>query len=184
MKFRSSSAMLIAVLCLLLSSAATTTSAQTLTGQIGGTVVDGQKGVLPGATVSVRNTSTQVTREAVTDANGAFVITNLMAGTYDVKVTLTGFKTLRAEGPRAVGDGAPLAAADYARSGRLPESVSVEASSVRVQTQSGERSATMTASEIEDIGLRGRDFMGTLKTLPGVVDTSAATHQAGARSAA
>ena len=42
-----------------------------------------------------------------------------------------------------------------------------------MQTQSGERSAVVTAEQIEDIGLRGRDFMGTLKMLPGVVDTSA-----------
>ena len=34
----------------------------------------------------------------------------------------------------------------------------------RVQTTSGERSATITASQIEDIGLKGRDFMGSLKT--------------------
>ena len=42
-----------------------------------------------------------------------------------------------------------------------------------MQTQSGERSAVITADQIENIGLRGRDFMGTLKLLPGVVDTSA-----------
>ena len=42
-----------------------------------------------------------------------------------------------------------------------------------MQTQSGERSAVITAEQIETIGLRGRDFMGTLKLLPGVVDTSA-----------
>ena len=47
-------------------------SAQTLTGQIGGTVVDDQKAVVPGATVSVRNTNTQLVRDAVTDANGSF----------------------------------------------------------------------------------------------------------------
>ena len=86
---------------------------------------------------------------------------------------MTGFKSYEQKGLVLVGDRAPVAAADDPRGGRLPEAVSVEASSVRVQTQSGERSATITASEIEDIGLRGRDFMGTLKTLPGVVDTSA-----------
>jgi hypothetical protein len=37
-------------------------SAQTVTGQIGGTVVDDQKAVLPGATVSVRNPNTQLVR--------------------------------------------------------------------------------------------------------------------------
>ena len=57
--------------------------------------------------------------------------------------------------------------------GGIEETVRVDASSIRVQTQSGERSAVITAAEIENIGLRGRDFMGTLKLLPGVVDTSA-----------
>ena len=173
MKFRSSTAVLIAVLCLLLSSAATTTSAQTLTGQIGGTVVDSQKGVLPGATVSVRNTNTQVAREAVTDASGAFVITNLIAGTYDVKVTMTGFKSYEQKALVLSATERLSLPPMILEVGGFQEAVSVEASSVRVQTQSGERSATITASEIEDIGLRGRDFMGTLKTLPGVVDTSA-----------
>ena len=51
--------------------------------------------------------------------------------------------------------------------------VTVQSESIKVQTTSGERSATITASQIEDIGLKGRDFMGSLKTLPGVIDTSA-----------
>jgi len=68
-------------------------SAQTVTGQIGGTVVDDQKAVLPGATVSVRNPNTQLVRTVVTDSSGSFVISNLVAGTYDVTVTLAGFKT-------------------------------------------------------------------------------------------
>src|SRR4030095_380676 len=67
--------------------------AQGLPGQIGGSVVDSSKGVLPGATVTVKNTATQVTRETVTDANGSFIITNVIAGTYDIKVTLASFKT-------------------------------------------------------------------------------------------
>ena len=173
MRFRSSTTVLIVALCSLMASAATNASAQGLTSQIGGTVVDNQKGVVPGATVSARNTSTQVVRDAVTDANGAFVITNVLAGTYDIKVTLTGFKTYEQKGLVVSATerlSLPPITLDV---GGFQESVAVEASSVRVQTQSGERSATITASQIEDIGLRGRDFMGTLKTLPGVIDTSA-----------
>ena len=41
----------------------------------------------------MRNTATAVTRDAVTDSQGLFVFTNLFAGTYDLKVTLTGFRT-------------------------------------------------------------------------------------------
>ena len=148
-------------------------SAQTLTGQIGGTVVDDQKAVLPGATVSVRNPNTQLVRTVVTDSSGSFVITNLVAGTYDVTVTLAGFK-------KYVQNGLVLTATERLslpplalEVGGIEESIKVEASTIRVQTQSGERSAVITAAEIENIGLRGRDFMGTLKLLPGVVDTSA-----------
>ena len=45
-------------------------------------------------------------------------------------------------------------------------------------------SATITSEEIQDIGLRGRDFMGALKPLPGVIDTAPETRPAGDRSAA
>ena len=73
-------------------------NAQGLTGQIGGSVIDGSKGAIPGATVSVRNTATAVTRETVTDGQGLFVFTNLFAGTYDLRVTLTGFRTYEQKG--------------------------------------------------------------------------------------
>ena len=85
--------------------------AQGLSGQIGGSVIDGSKGAIPGAAVTVRNTATAVTRETVTDAQGLFVFTNLVAGTYDLKVTLTGFRILRAKGNRGDGDRARRGAA-------------------------------------------------------------------------
>src|SRR5690348_12698753 len=56
--------------------AARPSRAQGLTGQIGGTVLDPEKATVPGATVAVKNTGTQATREGVTDAAGAFTITN------------------------------------------------------------------------------------------------------------
>ncbi|MGB2714650.1 MAG: carboxypeptidase-like regulatory domain-containing protein, partial [Vicinamibacterales bacterium] len=67
-------------------------NAQGLSGQIGGSVIDSSKGAIPGAAVTVRNTATAVTRETVTDSAGLFVFTNLFAGTYDLRVTLTGFR--------------------------------------------------------------------------------------------
>ena len=56
--------------------------------------------------------------------------------------------------------------------GGLTETISVKAEAPSVQTTTGERSALITQQQIEDIGLKGRDFMGVLKTLPGVVDTT------------
>ena len=90
--------------------------AQGLSGQIGGSVIDGSKGAIPGAAVTVRNTATAVTRETVTDAQGLFVFTNLFAGTYDLQVTLTGFRTYEQKGDRVDRDRTRRGAADRARS--------------------------------------------------------------------
>ena len=146
-------------------------SAQGLTGQIGGTVVDSSKGVLPGATVTVRNENTQATASAVTEANGAYVITNLLAGSYEVSVTMDGFKTYRQKGVQLSATerlSLPPITLDI---GGMTETVSVTADAAVIQTQSGERSAVITKDQLEDRGLKGRDPFGTLNVLPGVVDT-------------
>jgi hypothetical protein len=147
-------------------------SAQGLTGQISGVVTDNTGGVMPGATVTIKNVGTNLTRETVTGPDGAFLITNLLAGTFDLTVSVQGFRSYEQKGI-VLGAAERLALRTIALEvGGLSEVVSVAAESVKVQTTSGERSATITAAQIEDIGLRGRDFMGSLKTLPGVIDTS------------
>ncbi len=146
--------------------------AQGLSGQIGGSVVDGSKGAVPGATVTVRNTATAVTRDVVTDSEGLFVFTNLFAGTYDLRVTLTGFRTYEQKG-LALSATERLAVPPITLEvGGLEEVVTVEASAVHAQAQSGERSGTIRADEIKDTQLRGRDFLGLLQGMPGVVDTN------------
>src|SRR5690606_7980519 len=125
----------------------------------------------PGATVTVRNTATQATRDVVTDASGAYVVTNLLAGTYDVRVELAGFGAYEQRGVQLSSTERLALAPIVLQVGGLEAEITVEASALRVQTQSGERSATVTADQIQDIGLKGRDFMGALQVLPGVVDT-------------
>ena len=98
MRLRSSTTVLIVALLSLMGGAATDARAQGLTGQIGGTVVDSSKGVLPGATVTLKNEATSATATAVTDANGAFLVTNLIAGRYTLTVSLASFKTYEAKG--------------------------------------------------------------------------------------
>lgn len=67
--------------------------AQGLTGQISGTVLDSGGGVVPGASVTIQNAGTLLIRHATTGMEGTFVFPDLLAGTYDVKVALEGFKT-------------------------------------------------------------------------------------------
>ncbi len=76
--------------------------AQTGTAALVGDVVDSQKQVIPGATVtltSVATSASQVT--TVTDDRGAFRFTNMPPGRYQLKVELQGFKTSRLPTPIA-----------------------------------------------------------------------------------
>ena len=145
--------------------------AQGLSGQIGGSVVDGSKGAIPGAAVTVR-TPTAVTRVTATDTQGLFVFTNLFAGTYDLQITLTGFRTYEQKGIVVTATERVAVPPIVLEVGGLAEVVTVEASALRAQTQSGERSGTIRAEEIEATQLRGRDFLGLLQGMPGVVDTN------------
>ena len=62
------------------------------TGSIEGLVTDSTGGVLPGATVIVRNMDTNVPRNLVADGDGRYRATALPPGRYEVAVTLTGFQ--------------------------------------------------------------------------------------------
>ncbi len=72
--------------------AAVPVTAQILYGSIVGVVKDAQGATVPGATVTIVNKETNLTRDSVTNAEGAFSLTNVLPGPYDVKVSLTGFR--------------------------------------------------------------------------------------------
>jgi hypothetical protein len=64
---------------------------------IQGIVTDSQGGVLPGATVTVTNTTTGQVRDVVTQDDGAYRVFSLGAGTYRVEVDLAGFRKIQRE---------------------------------------------------------------------------------------
>jgi hypothetical protein len=72
--------------------------AQETTGTIVGTVTDESGGVLPGVTVTVRNTATGQTVERVTSGEGFYTVPLLPVGTYEITFTLSGFQTRTVRG--------------------------------------------------------------------------------------
>ena len=146
--------------------------AQGLTAQISGTITDSGGGVLPGATVVLKNAGTNASRETVTGADGTFQFPDLLAGKYDISVTMNGFKTCEQKGiPLASTERAGLRAIAL-EVGGVSETVTVQAEAVTVQTTTAARSGMITRDNIEDISLKGRDVAGMLKLLPGVIDTA------------
>ena len=67
--------------------------AQILYGSLVGNVKDASGASVAGATVTVTQAQTQLSRTAVTDANGEYSLSNLTPGTYQVKISASGFKT-------------------------------------------------------------------------------------------
>jgi carboxypeptidase family protein len=63
-----------------------------------GIVTDTSGGVLPGASVTVTNRDTNVSRTVVTAATGRYIVPALPLGTYTVTVTLDRFATTTREG--------------------------------------------------------------------------------------
>lgn len=82
---------------LVLAMSAIAFSQGTVTGAIGGVVSDPSKGVVPGASVTVKNTGTNKEDTVTTDDQGRFRIGNLEPGTYDVNITVQGFNPYRQE---------------------------------------------------------------------------------------
>ncbi len=69
----------------------TTVAAQTAA-TITGTLSDANGGVLPGVSVTVRDTATGLSRTVVTGAAGRFVVAAIPPGSYDLRAELAGFK--------------------------------------------------------------------------------------------
>src|SRR3954462_5977512 len=67
--------------------------AQIATAELNGRVTDSSGAVLPGATVTATQTATGLVRTDVSDANGAYLLSNLPIGPYKLEISLQGFKS-------------------------------------------------------------------------------------------
>jgi outer membrane receptor protein involved in Fe transport len=120
--------------------------AQTETAKISGTLTDTQERVVVGVTVTARSASTNTTRTTVTDADGRYVIANLLPATYEVSFQLTGFKTMTRTLRLAVGSNVGAdAALDV---GGVSEAVSVVAPQQSLSSRTAEVATTISEREV------------------------------------
>ncbi len=78
-------------------------SAQAPTGEIAGTVYDASGGVVPNASITVKNAATAFDRQLVSNQNGQFTVPSLAAGTYEMRVEAPGFHSLSVKAVVATG---------------------------------------------------------------------------------
>lgn len=159
---------LIPILVLLLLSAAA--SAQSTTGTITGVVKDAAGAPVPDVTITITNSAINLSRTVTTNSEGTFSAPQLPPGRYTITAEKTGFKKL--EKTDVVLNAADLLnAGEFTLEvGQVTDTVSVVAAAAQleVQSESGERSGLITADQLKDVALNGRNPFNFMKTIPGV----------------
>jgi hypothetical protein len=145
--------------------------AQALYGSLVGNVVDDTGAIVPGATVTITETATNQTRSQTTAENGAYSFPNLAPGTYDVVVTLPGFKTFSTRAI-AVRIGAIVRVDAKLAIGTLEESVVVSGEAAILQADSAAVQSLTTAQTLENLPINGRSYQSLLTLTPGVSQPS------------
>jgi hypothetical protein len=134
---------------------------------IGGQVTDQTGAVLVGATVEIRNASGLV-QTAVSDDKGNYAVRELPAGSYNIKVTMKGFKPFEADGVAvAAGQSLPLDALLEPAAEQTEVNVSGQGVG-QVETETSQVSGTITEKEVLSLGLNGRNFTQLIALTPGV----------------
>ena len=159
---------LFASLLTLLLTAAPPVFAQGSTSTIRGTVTDPSGAVLPGAVVVVTNPATRNTRQVQTDERGAYLFAGLFPGTYDLTVSMDGFKSFERKG-LALSPNDNRGVDVVLEIGDRSETVTVTAQTEIIQTETGAREGVLTAGQIDNLSVIGRSSLELLRILPGVV---------------
>jgi hypothetical protein len=158
-------------LCLLASGAlAQSTGSATLRG----VVKDPNGAIVAGATVALKSVRTQSERKVKTNNDGNYAFAAIEPGVYDIKVEAAGFKTLSQTG-------VTISPADNRgidmtlEIGQTSETVVVSGTLEEIKTETGERSNTISAKQIENLSLITRNSLELLRVLPGVVAPDSTT---------
>ena len=139
-----------------------------VTGSLGGVVVDKDGGVIPGATVEVKNTGTSVTTTLVTNSKGEFLAQALNVGVYSVSVSLQGFKTAVVDNVRLLSAQQTSIGKVVLQVGQLSETVKVQANTELIHTQQTTVSNTITAEQITNLPVVTRNALSFVIFLPNV----------------
>ncbi len=151
---------------LLLASSALYAQSQATTGVIEGTVQSEDGGVLPGATVTLRNTATNYEQVVTTGPEGRFRGVLLPLGPYRITASLDGYATLNREGiDLAVGQTINL---PMVLKPGLEQEITVTGEAPVIETSRTEGAVRIDNRAIENLPNNGRNFLDYTKLTPGV----------------
>src|ERR1700678_1137673 len=153
-------------------------AAQQITGSIRGAVMDPSGAIVQAATVTARQAETGLTRSAVTDRQGEYVLVELPIGHYQLEVHAQGFQKYLQQGISLdVNDTATVGI--HLKLGSEAQQVEVSADAALVQSTVSSLGQTVLEHEILDLPLDGRNFSQLGLLQPGVVPLTPGLLEAG-----
>jgi hypothetical protein len=135
-------------------------------GSFSGTITDKTGSVISGATVRATSQSTALIREAKTDDTGHYLIPLLPVADFTIRVESQGFQPAERKDVRLQVD-EHLELNFTLALGAVTESVEVSATEVAVQTTNPTLGQVITAEQVADLPLNGRDFVQLATLTPG-----------------
>jgi hypothetical protein len=131
-----------------------------------GTVTDPSGAAVANAKVTLTNTDTNISKDLTTNDGGQYTAVDIHIGHYNVIVEASGFKREERKGlVLQVGD---RSRADFQlQVGGSSETVTVEANTIAVQSDTGEVSNVITGDQIANLSINGRGIYQLAALAPG-----------------
>jgi hypothetical protein len=158
--------------CLAVCLSASVLYAQGVGAAIQGTVRDSTGAVIPGATITVTSTETNLQRTATSNSAGLFSIPDLPPGKYRVQVSHQGFQTRVIENIDLV-VGQELALNAALQVGDISQQVTVTSEAPLVDTSTSQVAGLVAERQVKDLPLNGRSFDNLISLNPAMVNSTA-----------
>jgi hypothetical protein len=133
-----------------------------------GVVKDPQGAAVPDASVTLTSKGKGAQRTATTDDRGSYVFTAIDPDEYSLRVEKSGFATQEVTDLRVSPSETRSLDVELAV-GSATATVTVVSANEEIKTETGEKSQTITAEQINNLSLVGRSSLELLRVLPGVV---------------
>ncbi|MGH9692965.1 MAG: carboxypeptidase regulatory-like domain-containing protein, partial [Bryobacteraceae bacterium] len=143
-----------------------------------GVVRDSSGSVVPGVKLTLRNTGTTVEHVTQSNSAGNYVFLNITPGPYTLEATGQGFQTTSI--PQFTLAVSQTATLDITlQVGEVQQTLTVEAAGELVQAATAELGAVVSAKQVVDLPLNGRNFTQLLSLTPGVAPVSVSQNSGG-----
>jgi hypothetical protein len=136
------------------------------TGSISGTVTDPQGAAVAGAKVTVSNKATGTNQMLKTNSDGSFTSGSLPPGNYQILVESASFKTIQSTVVVQVGQIATFNA--KLELGASSNIIEVVGSAVQINSEQATVQDVLTAADIDQLPVNGRNFLDLATLEPGV----------------